>query len=165
VEDKFRHKVRKNRVKRTIEGLTDTNPTLHQEEERKGLIHPPLLNIPLENVIVDELHLLLRVTDVLTKNLIRAALSYDAQTTSEISSELERPLMKKLLSNIRGCGVAFNVYLEANGEIKFTSLVGGDKKKLLSRLPNKLEDCQPSTTWNTVKEIWEVRKSHYIHDT
>lgn len=46
-----------------IERLTSTIPTPRQEKERKGLI-TPLLNIPLENAVVDELHLYLtRCTD------------------------------------------------------------------------------------------------------
>jgi len=54
----------------TIEGLTSTSPTPRQEKEHKGLINPPLLNIPLENVVVDELHLLLKVIDVLTRKAL-----------------------------------------------------------------------------------------------
>jgi len=89
VEDKLRHKIWNNRVTRTIEALTTTP---RQEQERKGLIHP------LTNVVIDELHLLLRVTDVLSKNLIRAALSHDAQYGAQTSTEvLERPMIKNLL--------------------------------------------------------------------
>jgi len=68
-----------------MEELTSTSPTPHQEKERKGLINPPQLNIPLENVVVDELYLLLRVTDVLTKNLIRAAMAHDAEKAQNFS--------------------------------------------------------------------------------
>ena len=32
---------------------------------------PPLMNIPLDHIILDELHLLLRLTDVLLTNLIK----------------------------------------------------------------------------------------------
>jgi len=110
-------------------------PTPEEEELRKGRHDAPLLHIPLENVIPDELHLMLRVTDVLTKNLIKAALSYDARHSGEISSILKRPLVKKLLKCIRNCGVGFNIYLEEDGGFKFTSLVGGDKRKLLKKLP------------------------------
>jgi len=53
--------------------------------------------------------------------------------------------------------VTFNVYLESHGD--FTSLVGGDKKKL-SKLPEKLSNCQPLEICDTVVEIWEVKKRH-----
>jgi len=42
-----------------------------------GCIHPPLLNIELDNIVVDELHLMLRVGDVLLRNLILYADSRD----------------------------------------------------------------------------------------
>ena len=31
-------------------------------QKKYSCAHPPLLNIPLENVVVDELHLMLRIT-------------------------------------------------------------------------------------------------------
>ena len=40
-----------------------------------GSIHPPLLNIEMTEVVVDELHLLLWVTDVLIRNLVSIAAS------------------------------------------------------------------------------------------
>ena len=58
-------------------------------------------------------------------------MSYDAQHNPEISGELQRPMMKKLLSCIRDCGVTFSVYLEDDGGFTFTSLVDGDKKEVV----------------------------------
>ena len=37
----------------------------------------PLFSIPLDHIVVDELHLLLRITDRLEKGLIMAAISND----------------------------------------------------------------------------------------
>ena len=140
-----------------MEALLSADPTLEQEDQRKGRIKTPLLHIPLMNVVPDELHLMLRVTDVLTRNLINGAMAYDAQNSAEISAVLERPMMSKLLASIRKCGVAFDVYLEQDGGFKFSSLVGADKKKLLTKLPNEFSDCQPPSYHRTVKKIWEVR--------
>lgn len=39
--------------------------------------HEPLLNIELDHVILDELHLLLRVVDVLLNNLLEDVLQWD----------------------------------------------------------------------------------------
>jgi len=46
--------------------------------------------------------------------------------------------------------------LEQDGGFKFSSLVGADKKKLLTKLPNELHNCQPPSYHGTVKKIWEV---------
>ena len=40
-------------------------------------VHQPLLNIPLDHIILDELHLMLRVTDVLISNLIEDVMQWD----------------------------------------------------------------------------------------
>ena len=42
-----------------------------------GCVNAPLIDIPLGHVIPDELHLLLRITDILIQNLILAASSHD----------------------------------------------------------------------------------------
>ena len=40
---------------------------------------------------------------------------------------------------------------------EFTLLMGGDKLKLLKKLPDKLTDCQPQNIVDTVKKLWKVR--------
>ena len=42
---------------------------------------PPLLEIETDHIIPDELHLLLRITDVLTDNLITTAITHDKKDT------------------------------------------------------------------------------------
>ena len=60
----------------TIEGLTSTLPAT--AAQKKGKVYKPLLHIPLKNVVPDELHLMLHITDVLIRNLINTAMKYDA---------------------------------------------------------------------------------------
>ena len=99
---------------------------------------------------------MLRITDVLTRNLILGAVAYDAQHSNDIEEELERPMISKLIDTIQSCGVSFKVYPKKSGEYEFTSLVGNDKKKLLEKLPKKLVDCQPKDYSKDVKALWEV---------
>lgn len=40
-------------------------------------VNQPLLNIPLDHIILDELHFILRVTDVLISNLIEDVMQWD----------------------------------------------------------------------------------------
>jgi hypothetical protein len=56
---------------RTLQQIRDL---LQDSNNNYGCINDPLLNIELDHVIVDELHLLLRVTDVLMTNLITEAM-------------------------------------------------------------------------------------------
>ena len=128
--------------KRTLKSLKNgTEP---------GSVHPPLLDLPLKNIIPDELHLLL---DRLIENLINAAVQHD----SPRSKPLEGEMVKALLQQIRSCGVPFNITDKSSRrKYEFTSLTGTDRKKLLLHLPHKLEKCQPRTYASKVKQLWEV---------
>ena len=105
----------------------------------------PLLNIDLDHVIVDELHLLLRVMDVMLDNIITEVIDWGKDEDFEKTSKEARGIhLKKLVTEIRSCGVGFDVWELRNpadnkgtGKYEFTSLFGKDKKKVLSLLPEK----------------------------
>ena len=45
--------------------------------------HKPLLSIPLDRIIFDELHLMLRITDILLENSIEDAMQWDDKESSQ----------------------------------------------------------------------------------
>ena len=49
--------------------------------KRLGVKQSPLIDIPLNHVIVDELHLFLRITDILLRNVIQHVIEEDLKTT------------------------------------------------------------------------------------
>lgn len=53
-----------------------------------GCINMPLIDIELDHVIPDELHMLLRITDVLIQNLINAATSHDRNRSGIAQSKV-----------------------------------------------------------------------------
>lgn len=123
---------------------------------RRGKLHVPLLKIELNNVVPDELHLLLWVMDVLIRNLINAAITNDKRQNRVNKDLLNGPMVTKLLHHINGY-VTFCIRMqEANKGFDFTSIAGGDKLKLLKRLPANLLECQPAEFSNEVKLLWEV---------
>jgi hypothetical protein len=62
----------------------------------------PLLDIDLDHVIVDELHLMLRVTDVMIENLIREMLDWDKEDEFDrIRGEKQGIHIQKLIDVIR----------------------------------------------------------------
>ena len=105
----------------------------------------PPLNIDLDHVIVDELHLLLRVMDVMLDNIITEVIDWGKDEDFEKTSKEVRGIhLKKLVTEIRSCSVGFDVWELRNpadnkgtGKYEFTSLFGNDKKKVLSLLPGK----------------------------
>lgn len=53
-------------------------------------VHDPLLNIPLDHIILDELNLLLRISDILIDNIVQDAMQwYDKETWITGKKDLE----------------------------------------------------------------------------
>ena len=99
-------------------------------QQQQGKIHQPLINLKLTHVVPDELHLMLRVTDVLTRNLITAAITHDISMTINRPANydiLTGQMLNTLLNAIRSCGVPFNVWADRKNVFDCTSLMGKDK--------------------------------------
>ena len=82
-----------------------------------GCIRPPLFEIELENIVLDELHLLLRIGDVLIRNLILYADSCDHRNKAHRGVVTHR--IRELEVAIQSCGVSFQILQkrEANGKL------------------------------------------------
>lgn len=78
-----------------------------KQAEKCGCLNSPLLNLPLDDIIVDELHLLLRVPDKLIDNLIVRAEEVDHTTQSYGSGSPHHTSM--LQQAIASCGKHFKV--------------------------------------------------------
>ena len=130
--------------------------------------HVPVLHIEPKNIIPDELHLMLRITDVLIKAIINTIAAYDLlkrhkllQTTSGRKrypfNTLEGPMLKKLIAVINNCGVQFHIRKESNDDtLSWTSLMGPDKLKLLTKLPDELKFCHPIDMVSVVQALQKV---------
>ena len=133
--------------------------------KHKGCIHPPLLEIELDRVVADELHLLLRITDVLLRNLI-------LQVDMEQHRCRERSLpvtctMQQLEDAVRSCGVCFKIWQLREptgkpipGHYDCTALPGGHKLRVLRGLPSKLQEVLPGGMDLTLKitTLWKVQQ-------
>ena len=135
------------------EEYTDTRArTLTQMKETRrsnschiylGCIRPPLFNIKLKDIVLDELHLLLHITDVLIRNLILFADSSDHR--SKAHRGVVTSHVKDLEAAIQSCGVSFQIHQrrEANGKpipgsYDWTALSRKHKLLVLKRLPDKI---------------------------
>ena len=117
-----------------------------------GCRHPPLVNIDPQNVVPDELHLFLRISDVLLKNLIDDCKQLDSKL--EVLGQKPHHV-QDLVDKIRDCGVPFNVWADKqSGEMQWTSLSGNAYKKLHLSLPDKLLFVINNETHDDVCKIW-----------
>ena len=93
-------------IARTLQEVKEMSK---KSKDNYGCCREPLLNIELDHVVVDELHLLLRITDVLTANLITEVTDWDIEANLEEKQSKDAHL-NKLVSCIRSCGVSFVVW-------------------------------------------------------
>lgn len=131
-------------------------------KEKYSCENTPLINIDLEHVILDELHLLLRIMDVLIGNLVKEVIQWDTKDNFQKKKcDKKYDHLNKLQSTFRSCGVSFDIWEKTtedgkgSGQYDFTSLLGSDKKKLLADLPDKLKECIQPETCQDVIDIWK----------
>jgi len=126
--------------------------------------HIPLLHIETDHIIPDELHLLLRITDVLLNNLIATAIAADKRTMGSRWKLRKGPMTNAVIVNIRRCGIPFDIWNNEDESKKskysFTSLVGYRKKNLLKFFPKRIPQCQPSHRAKEVEQLWKVSSSY-----
>ena len=147
-------------LKRTLQEVKDMSKSTH---DNYCCSKYPLLNIELDHIIVDELHLLLRITDVLTTNLIDEVLTWDQEDDfDKTNKEQKGKHLRKLIDAVRSCGITFDVWQQKNADGKvsgtydYTSLLGSDKKILLAELPNKLDEVLRPSMKDTVIDVWKL---------
>lgn len=144
---------------RRIEEMKTAAASSSTPKESFGSKHQPLLNIEPDHYIPDELHLLMRITDILLRNVIDDASGKDQH--SRLFREKSDNLAI-LTSAIESCGVSFKTWTTKTGEMEYTSLTGTDKKKVLKHLPDKMFFCLHEETRDDVINLWKEFESLYL---
>lgn len=136
-------------------------------DKKLGSKHRPVLDVEPDDIVVDVLHLLLRVTDVLLRNLIFKMVELDLKTrrkgakenldslVSVIRSQGILSVVEQAILCIIYCillGVSFAVWESRDtagrvqkGQLEWTSLNGTEKLKLLRQLPAFFSTVLPET--------------------
>ncbi|KAK3082818.1 hypothetical protein FSP39_006271 [Pinctada imbricata] len=154
--------------KRTVEEMK----RMSQSKSKFGCVRPPLLDIDLDHVVIDELHLMMRITDVLLRNLIEDAVNLDQESNlGKKGCSRTGNKVNSLISCIESCGVTFQIWenkvKDGRGDsiknLEWTSLNGTDCKKLLRSLPDKLlsSECIHEGSKSQVVKLWQDFRSLY----
>ncbi|EDO29153.1 predicted protein [Nematostella vectensis] len=163
----------KDPLRRTLQDIIECGK--RTKGENYCCVNKPLFNIEPDHILIDELHLMLRVTDILIDNAIEDAMQWDEkEKISKRSNKGSTSHLSQLVQTIRSCGVSFQVWEKLNadgrgsGTYDFTSLMGSDRKKLLKELPEKLIGVLQPSTAARVAEIWKAwlqkeRVTCYMH--
>ncbi len=124
--------------------------------------HPPLLHIDLNHIMIDELHVLLRVGGILIRNLIMDAHRLD-ERASLLGRKKVTSAMDNLVAMIRSCGVAFKVWdtKDKSLGLDYTSCTGNQMKALFKLLPDKIRQSELISKPDLVANLWESFKAIY----
>ena len=147
---------------RTLQKMKDIAACSYSSCARHlGCVLPPLVDVPLDCVVLDELHLLLRVMDVLIRNLVFHADSEDHRQRAHHGTESLH--LKKLEQTIRSCGVCFQIWQNREptgkpipGSFDWTPLSGKHKLQVLKNLPAKMDTIFEESIASSVAKLWNV---------
>ena len=62
----------------------------------------------------------------------------------------------KLIEAFRACGVPFSIWRDKQGNLDWTSLMGTEKKKLITKLPQHFPSILPEGICDKVTRLWLV---------
>ena len=164
MEEYTEKRVRTQETLKKCSKLSSSRPA----KERLGSQQAPLLSIDPDHIVLDELHLLLRILDILIRNLIYEMVRLDTHDSQRASRSRSASVthLQQLISTVRECGLSFNVWEKQDGDRKltgkydWTSLTGREKKHLLATLPDKLPTLLPADIASVVCQLWKVCKQH-----
>ena len=91
-------------------------------KEWLGSQQAPLLSIDPDHIVLDELHLLLRILDILIRNLIYEMVRLDTHDSQRASRSRSASVthLQQLIGTVRECGLSFNVWEKQDGDRKPT---------------------------------------------
>lgn len=149
-------------MKRTLASIMKcaSLPKSRPASQRLGVLHTPILTFDPKSVVIDELHLLLRVGDVLIRNLVWEIVD-DNRKRTHSTTPTSSPF-PSLVSAFQLCGVCFKVWErrdadgKPSGRYDWTSLMGEDMKKVLRFLPPHFSTLLRSDISETMGNIWKV---------
>ncbi len=128
--------------------------------QKKGCIHPPLINIEPRDCVVDELHLFLRITDVLFESLFVELhrLDYQAQLhkigTDDHINRTES-IVRRVSSEFR---IRFtdNETTRSKSGLEATGLNRNHRLRILANLPASFDELLPNNLALPLAKLWMV---------
>ena len=110
-----------------------------------------LIEIDPRKIVPDELHLFLRIYDILMSTLLDDCRQLDNK--AEVK-KLKSDHVDRLVRTINDCGVKFNVWIDKAGNSQTTSKTDSDYKNLTKCLPDKLLFIINNETHDDVVFLW-----------
>ena len=141
--------------------MTRSMEKMLHDDLQPGQKQRPLLHVPIGQTMVDELHLLLRITDVLERNVVLEMVEWDKlEGTTSLSKGKH---LQAFLDIVKELGVSFAVWesRKTGKEVEFTSLMGPDKITLLQKLPEHFPQLLKAETCAEITWLWKEFSALY----
>ena len=140
---------------RTVEEITVKSKLGKTSKQRFNCSRPPMFDfIPMNRVVIDSLHLFLRISDVLINLLIRDIRILDGiETSNNITSTTHNIKAYESFLNEK-CKIRFNFYVnKENKKLAWRDLTGPEKTRLFKNIdiPNLLPMHQKKTQ---IQSLW-----------
>ena len=136
-------------------------PLSKPANKRLGTQHYPIITISPQKIVLDELHLMLRIGDVLIRNLVHEMVVSDKRGERLGRTHTYLDQLQATICN--ECKVTFRVWEKRDpdgkpsGKYDWTSMMGGDLKKVLKLLPSHFKDLLRPGIQAKTQQIWTVR--------
>ena len=152
--------------KRTLKTIQECAilPRHRPANQRLGVQNKPIIHIEPDNVVIDELHLLLRIGDILVRNIVHEMVNADkiASRSYAQTAQSNTNMQQLLLFINTHCKVTFRVWEKRDpngrpsGAYDWTSIMGSDMKKVLSLLPSKFRELLRPEIQEITMKVWNV---------
>ena len=135
---------------------------------KKGYVSLPIMNIPFHRIVVDTLHLFLRITDVLYDLFIKDLRQIDGKQKNETDFTTQ-PHLRQFFSDLFEIYKIRRPYYVDGNKIKIRDLQGPEKKKLFNEVdlklfaPNNEKIIKTDKLWKDFMSIFNDIKSNQLN--
>ncbi|KAH6933577.1 hypothetical protein HPB50_016532 [Hyalomma asiaticum] len=123
--------------------------------EANGMKNVPLFNVDPVFVIPDVMHMGIRIMYRLIDGLLVDVEDHDNRAKVR-NPKAPSSTLKSIINEINNCGLKFEVWQDERKGMTFTSLTGGEIKRLLKLLPDKLPGHLPVRTEAKTVLLWKL---------
>ncbi|KAL3227681.1 hypothetical protein MRX96_003649 [Rhipicephalus microplus] len=123
--------------------------------EANGMKNVPLFNKEQSFLIPDVMHMGIRIMNRLIDGLLVDAEDHENRA-KVLNPKASSSTLKRIIHEINNCGVKFDVWHDERIGMTFTSLTGGEMKRPLKLLPDKLPGSLPAQTEAKTVRLWKL---------
>ena len=139
-----------------IKRKASLRPSQKNADSKKGCTEQPLLEIEPSDCVVDELHLFLRITDVLFQSFFSKMVALDH--AHKVHKTGSGDHVSRAAQYITELGVPFKVWVKEDSSktVEMTTLNRNRRLKVISGLPTSFDKLLPEELSSRLAQLWLV---------